>query len=227
MRRIILHAGFHKTGTTSIQRFLQQHRSRLQKVGIDFYAGKYIDNNHVELHAAAMRDERMSGFKVSTGFKSSAMFDEIRNLVGKSIEEAPRPAVLFSAEGLSYLRFEDEMDRLKAILGDRSTMVVFHRRNLVDWTASFKYQLALDGSFSKDPDAFNYVEPDSWLFDIDARLQTFQRAFGEENVIVLDYDAEVARARSVIPSFLSVIGADDVFPSETWNDIWENKRPAA
>ena len=225
-KRVIVHAGFHKTGTTSIQLFLQRHRDRLRRAGIEFYAGRYIDNNHVELHAAAMRDDRMSTWKLASGFRSSAMFPAIAEHIERAIESSPCDTVLFSAEGISYLRFDDEMARLHELVGNRPSTIIVYQRERSAWIESFKSQIAMNNSFSVDKDAFNYVEPDSWLFDFNARTDAFRRTFGL-NTWVFDYDNAVQRDGSIIPSFLDIIGARAHFSAADWLDLWENKRSSA
>lgn len=55
IKTIYLHIGTHKTGTTSIQNYLQDNIELLPASGIDFYQGFYIDNNHVEINLAALK----------------------------------------------------------------------------------------------------------------------------------------------------------------------------
>ncbi|ARP99139.1 hypothetical protein DFP91_3636 [Pseudorhodoplanes sinuspersici] len=224
MKKIIVHAGFHKTGTTSIQSFLNRNRHVLRAADIDFYSGRYISNNHVELHAASMRDERMSSWKKASGFRSSAMFPVIAAQIKEAIDASPCKTILFSAEGISYLRFEDEIRRLHDLLGRRQTSIIIYQRERSAWLESFKAQLSTHIPFSTDKDAFNYVEPDTWLLDFETRIGAFQKAFGAENVTVVDYDGEVTLQGSVIPSFLSAIGARKVFHAADWEGVWENKR---
>lgn len=114
-KRIVIHVGIHKTGSTSIQDFLGTHRTRLRKLNCDFFSGEYLPNNHVELHLAAMNKERASPFKLSRAVAVDEAFQKrINDRVSSYIAESPCHTVIFSAEGLSYLRDEHEMDRLKA-----------------------------------------------------------------------------------------------------------------
>ena len=80
----ILHIGIHKTGSTSIQRFLGVNRSKLRQCGIDFYSGIHHLNNHVELHTAAIRTSRETPFKLTSGVLVN---DDYRNLVRDRVRE--------------------------------------------------------------------------------------------------------------------------------------------
>lgn len=218
-KRIIVHAGIHKTGSTSIQKFLGERRAALREQGIDFYAGSYMPNNHAELHAAAMRTERQSGFKRINRIEVDGAYrDDVRERVRQHVANSPCPTVLFSAEGLSYLRHPDEFDRLKdMLLGDIE--VVLYLREAAGFLASYRRMLHVPESFIVTRDSFAYVGDDSWLVDYKALVAGFQSAFPVVNV--LDYDRELRQRGNVIPSFLDVIGAR--FRAEEWRGVFVNR----
>jgi hypothetical protein len=59
---------------------------------------------------------------------------------------------------------------------------------------------------SQDCQSALYVEADTWLTDYGALISAYQRGFGANNVVVIDYDDEMKREGNVIPSFLRVLG---------------------
>jgi hypothetical protein len=61
-KRIVIHVGLHKTGSTSIQEFLFRHRAALRAQGVDVYSGMHIPSNRVELHTVAMRFDTAAGY---------------------------------------------------------------------------------------------------------------------------------------------------------------------
>ncbi len=73
-KRIVIHIGIHKTGSTSIQNFLWEHRAVLRELSVDFYFGAYNPRNHVELHAATMRADRSSPFKLARALQVDEAF---------------------------------------------------------------------------------------------------------------------------------------------------------
>lgn len=227
MKRIFLHIGIHKTGSTSIQNFLGANRIALQKLGIDFYSGAYFPNNHVELHVATMRAERSSPFKLTKGIQVDEVYREsIQEIVSSYVNNTNFPSLIFSAEGLSYLRYEDEMIRLKNMIPEGRIQIVIYLRNPSDFLVSYRKELEKHPAPTDfDKDSFAYTGADSWLIDYEARLILIKKTFGEQNVIVLNYDEELQHAGNIIPSFLRVIGVESQFSESDWGKLFFNKFP--
>jgi hypothetical protein len=107
------------------------------------------------------------------------------------------------------------------------TRIVVYLRERTAYLRSYAEQLRRMGISreTKDKDSFAYMEPDTWLIDYDRRLDPFVRAFGKENVCVINYDTEVAENGSVIPSFLDAIGAKSHFSKDDWWGLMLNRTP--
>lgn len=208
MGQTIIHAGFHKTGTTSLQAFLRSHRAVLKRASTAFYKGMFRDGNHVELHAYAMRAERPSGFKARNALRVDEAFrDRVARSVRNFLRKNRDRNALFSNEGVSLLRYPDEFERLAALFDRRQLRFVFVRREPERWWTSYRNQVASLGLGSDlPPDHFANVEPDSWLRDLDARLGAFRAHFGAEAVSVVDYDAAMAAQGNVIPALCDALG---------------------
>jgi hypothetical protein len=226
---IVVHAGLHKTGTTSIQMFLHRNRAALRERGVDFYTGLFQPNNHVELHAAAMRFERASGFKQRSGLTVDDAFRaNVGARVRQYISQSPCRCIVFSNEGLSLLRYPDEMDQLRQMVPSGRIEIVLYLRSAKDFVKSYSLQLrknplTLPNTIEKD--SFAYLEPDSWLLDFEARVNSFRDAFGAENVTVVDYDREVQLHGNVMPSFLRIIGIEPAFGENEWRTLFLNRSP--
>jgi hypothetical protein len=225
MPRSIVHIGTHKTGTTSIQQFLSDNRAHCAERRIAYYEGRHLRGNHVELHVAAMRDDRLSPYKIQTGLTVDERYREVvRAEVAEFRKEATGTAV-FSAEGLSFLRYADEVAWLKACLPS-GTEVVVYLRNKDDYRKSHEAELASKPHTRDylDPDSVFYLGPDSYLLDYHARLAPWRAVFGHENIHVFDYDEETRKAGSVLPSFLRFIGLEETAGSEMWRGLFLNTR---
>lgn len=224
-KQIIIHVGIHKTGTTSIQTFLGRHRFALQRLGIDFYTGIFIADNHVELHDAAMRLNRDSPFKLDSKLHVDKEFIErVHHHISQYIKQSDFPIILFSAEGLSLLYYEDELRRLKNFFSKDCIKILIYVRNPTDFLRSYKNELNKHAKPEKiEKDSFAYTEPDSWLLDFESRISKFEKVFGPENVILIDYDDEVGRDGNIIPSFLRAIGIESDFNKEDWDSIYLNE----
>lgn len=220
----IIHIGFHKTGSTSIQHFLKTNREQLQRYGYEFYSGQHTDQNHVELHAASMRTNRSSTFKA----RSEIDFDEnyfrkTKQRVAEFIKQLSGRSAIFSAEGLSLLRYQDETKRLSSIIPN-TVSIVAYLRNHEDYRRSHAKQLRKAGYYGvTDPESHAYMGLDSWMFDYELRLQSYKETFGPENVHIIDYDLVSGRDGSVIPSFLKLLNLEKSFDEKEWSEIILNK----
>ncbi len=133
----------------------------------------------------------------------AAAADHVR---GEVVDPAHR-CLIYVHEDLSYLRFEDELERLKALFASRAVTVVVFLRDRAAFLRSYRSQLEGTGfEPSTDPASFAYVEPDSWLLDYDALINAYRRCFGTRNVRVFDYDEVVRRDGTVIPAFMDILG---------------------
>lgn len=75
----------------------------------------FITNNHVELHAAAMRPNRDASFKLENKLHvDEQFFETVHHHISRYIQKSDFPFIVFSAEGLSYLYYEDELLRLQS-----------------------------------------------------------------------------------------------------------------
>ncbi|MFG1428229.1 hypothetical protein [Roseixanthobacter glucoisosaccharinicivorans] len=225
----IVHIGFHKTGTTSIQHVLDGARDALLQAGCAFYSGRHFADNHVELHAAAMRLHRPSTFRLGSGL----VFDETyRRTVAQELAAFGAAhtgrACLFSAEGVCLLRHGDEVAWLRNAL-PQPVRIIACLREKAAYRASYRAQLERvrdlwGGAIQREE--YNYTEDDSWLWDYDARLAPFREGFGSDSVTVLDYDALTAAHGSIVPGFLEAIGLGDALPPQAWAGLFLNTRKA-
>ncbi|MBM3162694.1 MAG: hypothetical protein FJZ79_05150 [Chlorobi bacterium] len=224
-KRIVVHAGIHKTGSTSIQAFLGKNRPRLERLGIAFFRGAYIPDNHVELHAAAMRFQRSSPFKHS----GKALIDHdfrkrVHHDITNFIAHSDCDTIVFSAEGISYLRYPDEMTRLAGMLAGGSTEIIMYLREPVTFLRSYSREMEKHRICPGcDKDSFAYTGKDSWLVDYPSRIAGFASAFGQDNVRTIDYDGELSCRGSVIPSFLEILGISSDFREDEWQEFFCNR----
>ena len=208
---IVLHVGTHKTGTTSLQQFLaDQNVGLLADAGITYPPGLVIPNSHAELPLLAIRPERFWPARLRLPETQEPAWLSHAEAHVRDYVSRPGPEVLvFSHEDLSYLRFDDELERLRDLLGNGPVRVIVFLRDKAAFLRSYRLQLEATGfPLSTDPSSFAYVEDDSWLIDHGALLAGYRRWFGRQHVDVIDYDATMAADGSVIPAFAEQIGID-------------------
>ena len=212
-KRLHLHIGTHKTGSTSFQYFMRDHARVLSNAGFSFYEGMKEIENHLELHVAAMRPERMSFSKEKYEIADIESFrHEVANNVSRHYAAHPQSEPIFSAEGLALLRYPDELRTLGQLIeAERfDVRVLLVLRNRQAYLDSMRRQiLKVPGRLpSQEPDSHRYVEDDSWLVDYDHIRKLWADEFGPDNLTVIDYDAaRAANDGNIIPPMLDAIGA--------------------
>jgi hypothetical protein len=225
---IVLHVGLHKTGTTSLQAFLASNRLKLERLGFAYYKGLHSPDNHVDLHAVPIRPEQGSPFLANNPTARSKIADaEVRQHISALCERERDRVKIFSNEGISYLKYRDEVEALRALFPDEDVRVVIYLRDPQEYLASYRVEMKKHKMPEViRPDSFAYTEDDTWLIDYEGRLRAFREIFPAFHAI--DYDAEVRQCGSVIPSFLRLLGIEHEFARDEWVGFWLNRRlPAA
>jgi hypothetical protein len=225
LKTVYLHIGTHKTGTTSIQKYMYDYNKSHMKFSIDYYKGLHNPKNHVELHAAAMKRNRRSPFK----FKSKINVDKkykhlVQNRVMNFLNSTKANKVVFSAEGLSYLRYDDELSYLKQLFKGAKVYIIIYLREKSSFLRSYRSHLIRTGySLSDVPNSYAYVQDDTWLLEYHDLINIYGSHFGHDRLIILNYDEVMVKDGNVIPSFLKTIGIPSKL-SDT-SSYWYNKSP--
>lgn len=214
---IVLHVGIHKTGTTSFQHFLRDHNDGLlAAAGVRHPEGFLIPTLHTELALLTVRPERTWPARIRFPDTQRAGWQAAAEAhVRRQVTSSAEPVLVYSHEDLSYLRSDDELDRLKELMAGRSVRVVVVLRDRADFLRSYGEQLIATGfELSDELTSFAYVGADSWLVDYDGLLDGYRRCFGADHVTVVDYDETLRRDGSVIPAVAELLGiARSALPS--------------
>ena len=202
MKKVFLHIGTHKTGSTSIQRELYENRKNLQSKG--FYYPQSCaneDGNHSPLAWAICRDERVNYNKVLEAFK-----DEVKACKDNE-------TLVISGEEFEYLSGKEisELKQLLCTMEFETTIVCYFkpqaaliRSEYVEW---IKQGLTSD-NFSvfwrlhSRLDRYNYYK--IW--------HQWCSHFGESNVRVRSYEDSLHLSNGVIDDFYEVIGLENHKP---------------
>lgn len=214
--KTVIHIGQHKTGTTSIQKYLRDKRRSLAKTGLYVPSGVagYNHPNHFILNVYALADNRYSSMKEKTiAERGRHYLSELETDLKKDIEEIYKDAlgskcdrVLWSNEGLYLLNTAIEYNRLKSLFSEYSTEieVVCCFRDVESYRESYIKQLSKQGiSLSNDPDSYRYVEPDSWLFDYQRKRDLLSEVFDRRTYFSYDPNDNVK-------AFMETIGFDAI-----------------
>jgi hypothetical protein len=206
--RAIVHVGTQKTGSTSLQAWLDLSRSALEeKTSVRLYEGLF-GSNHYEFGLLSARPSR-NGFgerefpdwRISE-WRSEAT-DHIRAQVDQSI--AAGTDLLVSSEVISLLRNRDEIEEFQELLSPLQVSIVVVLRDPAEFLKSYRRQIG-PGRWSRYEESAGYTEPDSWLVDYEGMIDAFQSVFGENNVSTVNYEDSLEHFGSVIPAVALAAG---------------------
>ena len=218
-QRVIIHAGQHKTGSTSIQRYLEASGGFFRERNIATCSdwtpdltrprtselascAKFIAN-------AVVRNSLATPMRIRGACESLAARERRAGLerVNAFLRGLPQETLIVSAEAFAFLRNAGEMRRLEMLCAGLDWHAVMFLREPKSWLESWRTQIAhsqLHDATDVDTDAgiFDLGE-NSWLVDHEAI-----RAFWGNRCSFLSYEDAMAKHGSVIPAFLAEIGLD-------------------
>ncbi|WP_299880739.1 hypothetical protein [uncultured Cocleimonas sp.] len=210
--RTIIHIGQHKTGTTSLQDYLQSQRNNLLKKGLyvpDSLAGINHPSHYI-LNVFALDKERLSPMKehlLST--KPKSFFDNLENKLTSDIEKHYKQAqenncsdIIWSNEGLYLLNSENEYKKLLQLFTKHSDNIVCvcTFREKKSFRKSYVKQLLKQKiNFIQTKDSYRYIHEDSWLFDYESKINLLKKVF--KDTIFIDYEPQ-----NMVKIFMTSIG---------------------
>lgn len=205
--RLVLHAGTHKTGTSTIQRILYDRRDELREQGLYYpdpepWFGKGPPAHHLLSHAVA----RLDGPELLTAHRfldAVAKSTSGRETVLMSAEPVYRH-VLANGEGPWWDRHEAYLRELQDLLGqhgfETDILLVFRRRDRL--LESVYHERAANG----------FDRPFSWLVedaahrfaDYDRQVEVFSAIFPGD---VTTHAYEELASEGLVSAFLGRLGA--------------------
>ncbi|HYJ66093.1 MAG TPA: hypothetical protein VEX15_00355 [Nocardioidaceae bacterium] len=227
-RRIFLHVGLYKTGTTFLQNLWRANRGRLAQQGVYYPGGR---DGPVQIFAVSdLFGRRPRGGED----RIEGRWDELTEAVGAS----PHPVTLISDESLS-LATVGEARRAAAGFTDREVHVVVTVRDLgralvSSWQESVKsdetwtWQDFVDRV--RDPAVRNQFPARSfWIRqDLTAVLESWQAAVPRERIHVVTVPPPGAPKDLLVERVGEVVGYDAANLTETpTSESWDNRAMAA
>ncbi|MBY6186842.1 hypothetical protein KUV89_09440 [Marinobacter hydrocarbonoclasticus] len=203
--RLVIHAGLHKTATTSIQKFLLDSKEALS--ACDYALFSYEPAGELSEYGHANHWVRHYG--------QGPSFDAEVNISWlKYLSRIEENNVIFSSEHLSWINSYDNIEFFRRALEPffRSVTVVFYLRRQDEQLMSHHqqgskhYRWCEQLYYGTRPAAYpEHTEFDEYL-DYEAKIDKWAEAFGEENVIVRVFDRELLHNNDVISDFCQTIG---------------------
>ena len=206
-RRLFVHIGTHKTGTSSLQEWLTRHETELRaRFGLGVYHGAFPNCREVGLACAS--PSRTLPTRGISQWVDPEWRRHVRDLVATQL--AREEDLILSCEALSFLRTTAEVDELAQMVRGREVVILVVLRNRADFLESWAKHLQRDRyKLSSDPSSFAYVKDDSWLADYDSLLDAYRLVFGGDHVRVVDYDKAMSIHCSIIPPLMAEVVGDN------------------
>jgi len=205
---LYLHIGTGKTGTTTIQSFLNSNRSYLVKNYLCLYPNT---NNGPERYGSGSCRNHLDFFKRAD---EGNLFADIERIIRYS-QKRCIDKIVFSWEGLF------DRPRFAKLCADAifsnnkiTPVILLYIRRQDQWLESAWKQWYLKDKKYRD---FNHFI-DSYHIDWEANLEAWTNTFGKEHIIIQPYERTQLKG-GLIQDFLDKLGID--YTSGIWNNLEE------
>ena len=234
-RTIFLHIGKHKTGTGSIQQYLETSAGYFAGHGFGIVREslftknmdhEYPDTNNVFLAHLCLRRELMTPIRYLNKVADMDHATQCRKarLANAALHDQAGRALLISAEAFSFLRTKEERAVLDSVFEGFDIYPIIALRETQSWLESWRQQMLhlhhrFAGDGAGEATIFDYA-PQSWLTDDRAILD-----FWGQKARVISYEDALQAHGNIIPAYLRAIGLDPADAPE-WTKVWQNKTHA-
>ena len=230
MPRLYLHIGTHKTGTTSLQRFLAANRDPLRRQGI-VYPDPAIGgfrSSYAHHHVAHAMAERTGE---GTPDDARRFFDALRrDLRGGEVGVVSAEALyrhvlpggeaghLYDAGSGAVGDPQPYVERVRECLGDVDVTVLVVLRRQDAFLESLYAEQVMATAYRKTIDRFTAER--AWMADYDARLATWAGVFGADAIRVRTFEAS-SFPEGIERSFVEWVGGrwDDRLASPVVHNV--------
>lgn len=215
-KKVILHLGMHKTGSTALQAFLVahaanllQHRSVLVPEAGRPMLGEQLSDGHHQL--AWMLDEDRSLHRER--HCQPDVFARLR----REIDDSAATTVILSSEELDALQ-RPEIERLAAELDGHDLQVVVYLRRQDQYVQAMYFtEIAYQRGKVADIEAFIHSGRCGSL-DYAALLENWATVFGRERVVARRYERRQLLGGNVVKDFMDAVGIRIPWARE---DLWK------
>lgn len=201
MKTIILHIGYPKTGTSSLQWFLHTHREAIHEQGVYYpLTGQAADHAHHELAFSLGANARQSG----NGDQPAKLFEALRS----EIDHCGADTVVLSSEVfLGNLEPLQASREFAGILDGRALRVICFVRRQATFLESLYRQFIWDPGirFAGPPEAFIDAYPVAG--DYHGPLTMWNAWMGGSNMVTAVYE-QAQHSGGCIRTFCRLVGLD-------------------
>lgn len=213
-KRLFLHIGHYKTGSSALQSFLNGAKGALKEEGVLYpNAGRAKTNSNTHARLSLGLLER-HGFTPPPWYKDSGPVEGDFAALAEEIEASGCKRVVVSSEEFVQFAFRADYQTaladLKARLAAYDVKIVFYLREPFSLMKSWFNEVNKGPVPTRNFVTFAAVRPDGF-FSQRPIVTRFGAAFGRRNVIIVPYRPE---GQFHVQSFLDVIGSYHPVPTE-------------
>ncbi len=220
-KKIFIHIGQHKTGSTSIQQALINNSDTLKKYNLFYYNKK--PNGRTDAHVSSwikpIRSDDYDDLAIIIQPEKLAI--EVSKLSGN---------VIISSEEFSWIQNKDALSRFKHSLKKYfdSIFIIAYIRRQDSQVVSFCQEEAKSGGGMKEYGFFqceNRAMPkykkyyDQYL-DYNIRLSKWADVFKDENLFIRIFDKNYLYKEDVVLDFFKLIGINKDIQFASFNESW-------
>ncbi|MGK7909745.1 MAG: hypothetical protein AB4040_21265 [Synechococcus sp.] len=216
-RKVFLHIGTAKTGSTSIQTFLSHNRDLLYKNNY-LYPSSPGKKNHLKLASFALDDSKMPHVRKLCGIKSRDDIIPFRESftsdILNEVHSSKATNIIFSNEHCDLLLLDSEVKRLHDLISQISsdTTIILYVRRQDDFLTTMYSTMIKNGkttkfSLPRKNDRYNFY----------ALANRYAKYFGKNNIKVRLFKSELLKNSDVVDDFLDLVGIPDINLLETVN----------
>jgi hypothetical protein len=204
-KRVFLHIGGEKTGTTTLQRFLTRNAFRLKRAGFHYPCHPndvcFFGAGHFPI-AACLIDEKVEFIDEKKQLTLSLVLGEL----AQRISAAKHNTILSCEHFSSRLSQKRQLATLRDALSTDDIKIVFYIREpsdlaLAAWSTAVRY--GARHAFSQD-----LVTPENRYYNHLKTLTLWSSVFGESNLIVREYNRSRLVGGDIRNDFCSLLGLE-------------------
>lgn len=196
-KKLFLHVGLHKTGTTAIQGYLFENKDKLIEQGILYPTTKFHPVGQQRLAYAfnGINSPHLSESDVNTG----EIFIELK----KKLEEIKHNTLIISSENMTPSSDVKVISKIYKVFIRYDVKVIIYLRNVSNYRQSL-YREHIKLPNSETCSFSEFIPP--YPLSFEAIVNPWESVFGEENVFIRSYDELKEKNISVIDDFNAVVG---------------------
>jgi hypothetical protein len=207
---LVLHIGTGKTGTTSIQSFMNANRSRLAELGF-LYPRTPGKVRHTRISLSVLPEENLDRAPAwhRQGFTSATEFREtVHRKLRRELARADLPNAILSDEALFGAK-PVALDRIRQLTDQlaRSVKLVVYLRRQDDHLASRYQQVVKVGETRRLEERVRVLDL-SGFYDYRAKLGRWEQAMGPATFAVRRFERASFADGSLHQDFLDTVGVD-------------------